>query len=120
MSIKTNSREQSSAEANSCSVPQEILCLSENQNLHYHVHNAHYLPLSWTRWIQFTLSHHTFLRYVLIFSHLCLGLQSGPFPSGVLTRTFKAFLGSSMYCYIYENVKQTESNPKCLPGGKKF
>jgi len=60
--IKTNFREQSpSSQANSCSVPQEILCFSGNQNLHYHVHNAHNLSLYWTRWIQFTPSHHTFL-----------------------------------------------------------
>jgi hypothetical protein len=42
-------------------------------------------PLCWITWVQFLPSHPVSLRYILIlFSYLCLGLPSGPFPSVLL------------------------------------
>ena len=53
-SLKLTTEQSPSAEINSCSVPQEILRLSGNQNLHYLVHNTHNLSLFWTRRLHFT------------------------------------------------------------------
>jgi len=50
---------------------------------------VHHWSLSWARWIQSTPSHPLSLRFI---SHLCLGLPSGPFPSGFLTKILHVFL----------------------------
>jgi len=49
--------------------------------------------LSWTRWIQSSPSHTISPRHFLIlFSHLRLGLPSGLFPSGFPNKTLHGFL----------------------------
>jgi hypothetical protein len=49
-------------------------------------------PLSWVRSIQFIPSHPISLRFILLRTHLCLGLPSGLFPSGFPTNILYAFL----------------------------
>jgi hypothetical protein len=54
---------------------------------------ACHLSLSCARRIQSMLAHPISLRYLLILSsYLCLGLPSGLFPSGFLTKTLQATL----------------------------
>jgi len=53
--------------------------------------------LSWAKWIQSTFFHPISQRSIFIlFSHLCLGLPSGLFPSGFPTKILYAFLICSM------------------------
>jgi len=58
---------------------------------------AHDWSLTWARCILPTPCHPTSLRKILISSHICLGLLSGLFPSGFLTKILYTFLISPMY-----------------------
>ena len=54
---------------------------------------SYHRALSLAQLIQHMPTHPTSLGYILILSsHLCLGLASGPFPSGFPTKTLHAFL----------------------------
>jgi len=67
---------------------QYIPCTLYNQQIFYDIHKAHHLSLSSARLIHSTSSHPTSLGSTLILSiHPCLGLPSGLFPSGFLTKT---------------------------------
>ena len=58
---------------------------------------ARRLSLSWTIWVQYTLSNPMYLRSILILSsHLFLGLQSHLFLSGFWTESLHAFIFSSI------------------------
>jgi hypothetical protein len=49
--------------------------------------------LSWARWIQFTISHLLSVRcFLILSSHLCLGLPGGLFSYGFPTKILYAFL----------------------------
>ena len=79
----THSREQSPWEANRFSASQEIPHIWWNPKFITAFTSARHLSLSSATSIQAIPSHPPSLRSILIlFSHLRLGLPSGPFPSG--------------------------------------
>jgi len=68
--------------------------------VHYHIHKCPQPVLIWARSIQSMPSHPTSCRSILILSsHLCLGLLSGLFPSGLPTKIMYTPLLSPM-CYM--------------------
>ena len=88
----TNSMEQSpSWEANRYSASQEILSIPWNQNVHDHTHNSPppVLILTHSNTVYTSPSHFLKTNFKGI-SHLRLGLPSGLFPSGLLTKTLNA------------------------------
>ena len=75
-------------EANRFSASQEIPRIYGNRKFIIALTSAYHLSLSWTSSIQSTPLHPTSWRSILILSsHLRLGLSSGLFPSGFLTKT---------------------------------
>jgi len=85
-----NSMEQNSSwEANSLSVREEIPRLVWNPRVHYRVHKSPHRSLSWARRIKSTPSHSFSLRsIVMLSSHLPPTFMSGPFPSGFSTKLY--------------------------------
>jgi len=53
--------------------------------------------ITWAKWIQSTLSHPCFVRYILISSHLRLGLPSCRLPSGFPIKPLYAFSSHAWY-----------------------
>ena len=65
--------------------------------------SARHLPLSWARSIQ-SIPH---IRLLILFSHICLGLPSGLFPSGFPTKT--------LYTSLLSSIRAACHNPRyCL------
>jgi hypothetical protein len=62
---------------------------------------ARHLPQSWAKLIHSTRSHSVFNVRFNIIPHLCLGLQSGLFPSGFTTEAPCAFLFSPHTCHMH-------------------
>lgn len=66
--------------------------LYETKSFTTMVTKAHHLLPSWARLIQFTPSHPISLKFTLtLFSHLCLGIPSGPFASDFPTKLCRYF-----------------------------
>ena len=75
-------------DANRFAVSQEIPHTLGNPKVHYRIHKSRHLSISWASSIQSIPPHPTSWRSILILSsHLWLGLSSGLFPSGFLTKT---------------------------------
>ena len=75
-------------EANRFSSSQVTLLTLWNLKVHYRIHKCPRLSLSWATSIHSMLPHPTCWRSILILSsHLRLGLPSGHFPQGFLTKT---------------------------------
>ena len=84
-----------SGEANRFSASQEIPRILWNPKVYYHSHKCRNLSLSWASSIQSIPSHPTSWRSILILSsHLSLGLPSGLYPSGFLTKILNTPLPS--------------------------
>ena len=82
-------------EANWFAASQEIPRISRNPKVHYRTHKRSHPSLSWASPIQSIYPHPTSWRSILILStHLRLGLHSGLFPSGFLTKTLYTPLSS--------------------------
>jgi hypothetical protein len=77
----------SSWEANRFAASQEIPRILWNPKVHYHIRKCP-PSVSWASSIQSITPHHTYWRSILLFSfYLRLGLPSGIFPTGFLTKT---------------------------------
>ena len=87
-------------EANWFAASQEIPRISRNPKVHSAHTNIHHLSLSWASPIQSIYPHPTSWRSILIlYTHLCLGLPSGLFPSGFPTKT--------LYITLYSPIRAT-------------
>jgi len=86
-------------EALSRSANYEIPCLLWNPKLHYRVYKTRHWSLSWTIFIHSTPFHFISARFILtVFSHLCLGLLRGLFPSGFPIKIlYEFFISHSCY-----------------------
>jgi hypothetical protein len=75
--------------------------------------SARHVPLSWASSIQSMPPHPTSWRSILILSsHLRLGLPSGFFPSGFLTKTLYTPLLSPHTCYMTRPFNSRYDHPK--------
>ena len=84
-----------SREANWFAASQEIRRVSRNLKVRYRTQSVRHLSLPWASPIQSIYPHPTSWRSILILStHLRLGLLSGLFPSGFLTKTLYTPLSS--------------------------
>ena len=69
-----------------------------NPKVHYPLTSVRHLSLSWASPIQSTYPHPTSWRSIpILYTHLCLGLPSGLFPSSFPTETLYAPLSSPIY-----------------------
>lgn len=73
-----------------------ISYLSWNPEVHYCVHTTQFHCLLWARQNCSTLPHHTYVRWILVESYLCLGLQSGLFPLAFQLEFFFYFSSVSL------------------------
>jgi hypothetical protein len=94
--LNISMKQNPSSEANIHSASQEIPRFYGIRKFITVFTKARYWSLSLARLIQSTPSHRISLRSILIFSNLCLGLQSGLFPSGFPTRILYVFLICTM------------------------
>jgi len=62
---------------------------------------AHHFSLSLARWIQTIPSYHISVGSIIISSHLCLSLQSGPCPSGTHTKLIMHFCSFPCMSYTF-------------------
>jgi hypothetical protein len=92
--IGYNSMELSpSREATSCEATQEFPNILQNPNIHCRVQKN---PPPALILSQINPVHRPHLIYLILFTHLCLGLSSGLFPSGFPTNILHAFFFSSI------------------------
>ena len=86
--------------------------MSQNLSVHYHAHSRTCLSLNH---ISLFSSHPISLRCILIYSHLCLGLSIGLFPSRFLTKTLYAFFYSIIHAtYLVKGTNHVASQALCL------
>jgi len=77
--------------------PGQEIPLLWNLEVKYHVQQSVLLYHILREFYQFVPSHHTSLRYILtLSSHLHLGLRSGSYPQGFLTKILYAFVMHAM------------------------
>jgi hypothetical protein len=80
-------------EANSRSDSQEVSNFYGTRRFITVFTTARHRSLSWAKWTQFTTSHPTIIRSILILSfHLRKGFQGGLFPAGFPNKILYAFL----------------------------
>jgi len=85
-------------EANRFSASQEIPRILWNLKVHYRITSACHLSLTWASLIQSIPPHPTSGRSILVlFSHLCLSLLNGLFPSDFPTKTLYTPLVSPIH-----------------------
>jgi hypothetical protein len=91
-----------SSEATSRLATREFSNISRNPKFHYRAHKS--LPLvtilSHINPVHNTLFYLSLRSILILFSHLCLGLPSGLFPSGFPTNILYAFFFSLHACYM--------------------
>jgi len=88
-----------SGEANIFSVSQQILRILWNRKVHYYIHNCP-PPVPILSQLDSVHTHTSCNSILILSSHLCLGLPSGPFPSGFTTEILYTPLLFPHTCYM--------------------